>query len=89
MRLFIYGILFVLALIVFKAFYLDSMKTETPSEENASAEMPKLSTDELFPAPKYEGNVSGMGAPKKEKVKPSYSDMPLERLGDSIADTVK
>lgn len=86
MRPFVYIVLLALAIIVFKAFYWDSRTKETVEETNSTVE-----TVQILPSPPVEpeGNISGMSAPEKVKTKPAYSSMPLERLGDSIADSVK
>lgn len=86
MRAFVYIILLVLTIIVFKAFYWDSRPKEAAPETNTTVE-----TVQIMPLPpvQVEGNISGMSAPEKVKPKPAYSGMPLEKLGDSIADSVK
>lgn len=86
MRAFVYIILLALTIIVFKAFYWDSRTKEAVSETNTTVE-----TVQIMPSPvvEPEGNISGMSASEKVKTKPAYSGMPLEKLGDSIADSVK
>lgn len=86
MRIFVYVILLALTIIVFKAFYWDSRPKEALPETNAS-----LETVQIMPSPavQSEENISGLSAPEKIKPKPAYSDMPLEKLGESIAGTVK
>jgi len=90
MRPFVYLILLVLAVIVFKAFYFDSWQAEKRSETNASAETVQAEKVETPPpATQPEFNISGMGAEKKVKPKPEYSGMPLEKVGDEIADKLE
>lgn len=86
MRAFVYIILLALTIIVFKAFYWDSRSKEALPETNTSLETVQIMP---LPAVQAEGNISGMNAPEKIKPKPAYSDMPLEKLGESIAGTVK
>ncbi len=96
MRPFVYIVVLLIALLVFKAFFLDAYLAErkasdaNASESNATvleehnttpaANVPGLKTSGIH----TEYNRSELREAQKEK--PSYSDMPLEKVGDSIAD---
>ncbi|MFY9141925.1 hypothetical protein [Sulfuricurvum sp.] len=84
MQRFTYLIIFVIALLIFKAFFLDEyLEERAASEGNASVET--VQQDEpapIVPAPvvqtvEHEKNVSKIPASEKEK-------MPLDKLGDSL-----
>lgn len=96
MRPFVYIILFVLAFIVFKAFYLDEyMAEKRAAEANAteanSSEVaaPADSFSKPVPNLKTSSVYGGEQNITVEKQKSSYSDMPLEKVGDKIANTLK
>ncbi len=86
MKLFIYAFMFAVALIVFKAFYLDSLPAE--SDINASTEQ-NATVQEVVTAP-----VATV-APKssdKDTNRTGWRDrkgMPIDQLGDSIAEKLK
>jgi len=90
MRLFIYFILGAIALIMFKAFFLDDYLAQ---RESADTNVSSVETVEEKPAPaiqqekvvKPDNNVSEI---KKKKTTQSHEHMPLDQLGDSIADKI-
>jgi biopolymer transport protein ExbD len=74
MRTFVYILLFALIIILFKAFYWDSRTKEALPETNTSIEATQ-SESSIVVQP--ENNIS------------TDSKMPLEHLGDEIADEFK
>ncbi|MDD3769367.1 MAG: hypothetical protein PHV10_02020 [Sulfuricurvum sp.] len=87
MRLVLYALAAIIAFLVFKAFYLDAYLAERKAAEaNVSSEtnvsvLPEAQTPPSVPAPKpAETNATPPKAP--------YSDMPLERAGEKIAETI-
>lgn len=96
MRPLVYIILFALAFIVFKAFYLDEYLAE---KRAAEANATEANTSEVAtPADSFSKPVpqlktrSVYGVEQNltiKKQKSSYSDMPLEKVGDKIADKLE
>lgn len=98
MRPIVYIIVFLIAALVFKAFFLDAYLAERKAAEanvtetevtavetqqdSFSKPVPSLQTKGV-----YTGEYNRSSAP--EKPKPSYSEMPLEKVGDAIADKVE
>lgn len=87
MRLVVYAVALIIAFLVFKAFYLDAYLAERKAAEaNASEEtnvstLPAAQTPPSVPAAEpAETNTTPTKAP--------YSDMPLERAGEKIAETI-
>jgi Flp pilus assembly protein TadB len=89
MKVFKYIIVFVIVFLIFKAFFLDSyLEKKRLSESNASVE----TTQEESASVEEEFNVSGMAAEKKEKKekqKKKNEGMPIDELGDSIAEKLE
>lgn len=86
MKVFKYIILFVIVLLIFKAFFLDSyLEKKRLSESNASVEI----VQEEPVSVKEEFNISGMAAEKKMKQKQKNEGMPIDELGDSIAEKLE
>lgn len=90
MRAFVYTTLFLLTLIVLKAFYWDADKINlSENEENSSVE--SVPSEPFVMAPKesvtQEKNESN-GSKAAQSTR-SDKDMPLERLGDAIADKLQ
>lgn len=84
MQRFTYLIIFVIALLIFKAFFLDEyLEERAASESNASVETVQQDTSApIKPEPavhtvEHEKNVSKLPGSEKEK-------MPLDKLGDSL-----
>lgn len=95
MKPIVYIILFVIALIVFKAFYLDEYLAEKRAAETNATEINTTEAkgaDTSFSKPVPEVNMSGFYSGEQnvtvKKQKPSYSNMPLEKVGDEIADKI-
>ncbi len=87
MRLVLYALAAIIAFLVFKAFYLDAYLAERKAAEaNVSSEtnvsvLPEVQTPPSVPASEpAETNATPPKAP--------YSDMPLERAGEKIAETI-
>lgn len=86
MKVFKYIIVFVIVLLIFKAFFLDSyLEKKRLSESNASVEI----VQEEPASVKEEFNISGMAAEKKMKQKQKNEGMPIDELGDSIAEKLE
>lgn len=86
MKLFIYAFIFAVALIVFKAFYLDSLPTE--SDVNASTEE-NTTVQEAVSAPTQTATPKNI---VKDTNRTGWQDrkgMPIDQLGDSIAEKLK
>ncbi|HEX5624052.1 MAG TPA: hypothetical protein VFX57_06410 [Sulfuricurvum sp.] len=85
MRPFIYLILFALAFILFKAFYLDSQKEAMTAEMNVSSDSNQSNNPTVMesaaPAVQPEENTSVPTEKKSAQVK---EKMPLDELGDKI-----
>lgn len=96
MRPIIYIILFAVAALIFKAMFLDDyLAKRNASESNvteANASTQKKadgSFSKPVPSMKMNSIYSGEQNLTIEKKKPSYSEMPLEKVGDSIADKIE
>lgn len=90
MRTVVYALLIIVALLILKAMFVDDYLAERrAAETNATAvETPPQS-------PSGENTVSSAESVKesdsetnKTRQKAPYSDMPLERAGDTIAETI-
>lgn len=94
MKRIVYIILFVLAFIIFKAFYLDEYLAKRAAENNATeannSEIQALDNTLSKPVPslKTNGIYSGEQNVSIKKEKLPYSDMPLEKLGNEIGDKI-
>lgn len=82
MRFFVYVIIFIIVLLVVKAFFLDSyyqeknnIESNTSTEAVSEDDSPLMRNKSLF-------------TEKKEKSKPNNEGMPLDELGDSIAEKI-
>jgi len=87
MQRFVYLIIFFIIVLIIKAFFVDSyLKEKSGSEANASVETAQ--PEEVQSAP-VENNISGMAAEKKKNSAPKQEGMPLDKLGDSIAEKIE
>lgn len=87
MQRFVYLILFFIIVLIIKAFFVDSyLKEKSVSEANASVE---TAQPEEVQSVTTENNISGMAAEKKKDPAPKQEGMPLDRLGDSIAEKIE
>jgi hypothetical protein len=81
--------LFILILAVvamlYKTFYYDYQKREIPAEVNASIETPEVSQPESQPVKTVEPTKNNT----VETGWQSRKGMPIDRLGDSIGDSLK
>lgn len=80
MRPFVYLVIFAVAFLIFKAFFLDSyLKEQRGSESNNSVEVTQ------------EKSVSGTVPPisKEKSVEKSKEEMPLDKLGDDLSKHIK
>ena len=90
MRLFVYFILAAVAFIMFKAFFLDEYlenrgKTDVNTTMQSPEPIEKVEEKETAPT-KQDTNESET---KKQKIIQSHEKMPLDELGDEIADKIK
>ncbi len=82
MRPFVYIVIFAVVFLIFKAFFLDSyLKERSASEANTSVEVTQGEPSVVVEPEKNITKSSNANSPKK--------DMPLDRLGDEIADKLK
>lgn len=85
MRLFVYAIIFLFVLILFKAFYFDSLPSEPDSEANTTVE-------EVITVPEPVVNEAQHNHEKASDHPTGWDDKskrPIDQLGDSIADKFK
>jgi hypothetical protein len=83
MKPFIYAFIFAIVLILFKAFYLDSLPAKVGNEENGTVQEVKITPVEPVKPKIVQQEYSN---------KTSWSDKkgrPIDELGDSIADKFK
>lgn len=94
MKRVVYIILFILAFIVFKAFYLDEYLAKRAAENNVTeanntmSEGSESTFSKPVPALKTSSVYSGEQNVSIKKQKLPYSDMPLEKLGNEIGDKI-
>lgn len=92
MRPFVYIILLALVIIVVKAFFLDDYLAKKKLSESNATEVNTSSTYSFtkpVPQLKTRGVYGGEQNITIKKQKPAYSDMPLEKVGDEIADKLE
>jgi hypothetical protein len=80
MRPFVYLVIFAVAFLIFKAFFLDSyLKEQRGSESNKSVEVTQeKSVPEVLPP-----------TSKAKSVDKSKEEMPLDKLGDELSKHIK
>lgn len=84
MQRIIYIIIFAIVVLIFKAFFLDDYLKSRESENNETAPVEEVKTDE---APKVEPSATKSVPEKKVHPKPNKNEgMPIDQLGDSIAE---
>lgn len=96
MRPVVYIVLAAIALIAFKAFFLDEYLAErkaaqanaTESDAAVPKEDTRLDAKPVSVLKAKEPSSSEENA-SNEKPKPSYSDMPLEKVGNKIAEKIE
>lgn len=96
MRPVVYIVLAVVALITFKAFFLDEYLAERKAAQaNATESNATTPQEQSHPYKKPISSLktkeahSGEQNTSSEKPKPSYSDMPLEKVGNKIAEKIE
>ncbi|MBN2869588.1 MAG: hypothetical protein JXK04_01370 [Campylobacterales bacterium] len=96
MRPIVYILLLAVAALVFKAFFLDAYLAERKSAESNAvetnvsiAEKAEESFSKPVPNLKSSGIYTGEQNVTIVKSKPSYSEMPLEKVGDTIAEKLE
>lgn len=89
MKLFIYILILAAVAMFYKTFYYDYQKREIPAEVNSSIEIPEVSQPETEPV-KIVEPVKNKNADDENRTGwQSRKGMPIERLGDSIGDSLK
>ena len=88
-RIVIYIFLLAAAAMFYKTFYYDYQKKEIPVEANASIEVPEVSQVEPEPVKTVEPIKSNTADEQNRTGWQSRKGMPIDRLGDSIGDSLK
>ncbi len=88
MRKVAYVLLFVVAFLIFKAFYLDSYLARQGEQKSEPAVPPMAEQSASAPEHNASRDQNGSSGPRKAKHTPPYSDMPLEKVGESIAEKI-
>lgn len=83
MQRIIYIIIFAIVVLIFKAFFLDDYLKSRESETNETTSVEEVKTDE---ASKVEPSVSKSIPEKKVHSSEKNEGMPIDQLGDSIAE---
>lgn len=89
MKLFIYVLILAVVAMLYKTFYYDYQKKEIPNEVNSSVETPAISQPEVQPAKTVEEPKNNDADDQNRTGWQSRKGMPIERLGDSIGDSLK
>jgi hypothetical protein len=88
MQKFVYLIILAIAVLMFKAFFLDDYLEKRANESNTSSEISEVVQEEsnITDQPSEQDmNIRGMSAEKKSiPVVPEDKKMPLDKLGDSL-----
>lgn len=96
MKAIVYIILLAITLLVVKAFFLDdylaqrkAAETNTTKTGTSPEEKPESTFSKPVPKLKSSGIYTGDRNLTIEKRKPGYSEMPLEKVGDTIAEKLE
>jgi hypothetical protein len=89
MKLFIYIMILAVVAMLYKTFYYDYQKREVPTEVNSSVETPEVSQPEPEPVKTVEPIKNNTSDEENRTGWQSRKGMPIERLGDSIGDSLK
>ena len=88
MKLFIYILILAVVAMLYKTFYYDYQKREIATEVNTSVKTPEVSQ----PEPESVKTVEPINNTADEQNRTGWQSrkgMPIERLGDSIGDSLK
>ncbi len=89
MRIFMYVMILAVVAMLYKTFYWDYQPKEVPSEVNTSIETPAVSEAEAVPVQTVEAKKSNTSDEHNRTGWQSRKGMPIDRLGDSIGDSLK
>lgn len=89
MKLFIYVLIVAVVAMLYKTFYYDYQKREIPTEVNTSVETPEVSQPEPAPVKTVEPVKNNTSDEANRTGWQSRKGMPIDRLGDSIGDSLK
>lgn len=82
-----YIFIFAIILLVFKAMFLDDyLKKSEMAENNIST--PTEAVDQVSAAPIVEENTTVQSAPPPPPAKAEKKELPLDKIGNSIADKI-
>lgn len=86
MRIFMYVMILAVVAMLYKTFYWDYQPKEVPSEVNTSIETPAVSESEAAPVQTPKNNTADE---QNRTGWQSRKGMPIDRLGDSIGNSLK
>ena len=89
MKLFIYVLIVAVVAMLYKTFYYDYQKREIPTEVNTSVETPEVSQPEPESVKTVEPVKNNTSDEANRTGWQSRKGMPIDRLGDSIGDSLK
>lgn len=89
MKLFIYILILAAVAMFYKTFYYDYQKKEIPAEANTSVEAPEISQPDPEPVKTVETTKNNTADEQNRTGWQSRKGMPIDRLGDSIGDSLK
>ena len=89
MKLFIYVLILAVVAMLYKTFYYDYQKEEVPTEVNTSVETPVVTQAEPEPVKTVEPTKDNNADDENRTGWQSRKGMPIDRLGDSIGDSLK
>lgn len=89
MRIFMYVMILAVVAMLYKTFYWDYQPKEVQSEVNTSIEDPAVSEAEAVPVQTVEMKTNNTSDEHNRTGWQSRKGMPIDRLGDSIGDSLK
>lgn len=89
MKLAVYLLIIAVLAMLYKTFYYDYQKKEISAEVNASVENPQLNQPEPQPVQAVEPIKNNTADEANRTGWQSRKGMPIDRLGDSIGDSLK
>ena len=89
MKLFIYILILAVVAMLYKTFYYDYQKREIPAEVNTSVETPEVIQPEPEPIKIVEPTKNKNEDEQNRTGWQSRKGMPIDRLGDSIGESLK
>ncbi|HQS65652.1 MAG TPA: hypothetical protein PLM93_00510 [Sulfuricurvum sp.] len=89
MRIFMYVMILAVVAMLYKTFYWDYQPKEVPSEVNTSIETPVVSEAQAVPVQTVETPKDNTADEQNRTGWQSRKGMPIDRLGDSIGNSLK